>query len=145
MMSRPSLTLRKPSVPSEAAVAAFVAGRDASSVTAAPILSVVASEPELEHIEPAQIIATEAAAIASAKSATRKPKPSSMNNSAMETVPTFQRASRAVVQRRNGAARRRTTVYLDLDVASHLSAALASNDQELSDAVNTALRMWLRK
>lgn len=58
-------------------------------------------------------------------------------------VPSFRRASRAVIERRTRPARRRTTVYLDVDVAAALALALAQRDQELSDAVNGAVRAWL--
>jgi hypothetical protein len=58
-------------------------------------------------------------------------------------VPSFRRASRAVIERRTRPARRRTTVYLDVEVAAELARALAQRDQELSDAVNGAVRSWL--
>lgn len=65
---------------------------------------------------------------------------------AVSTVaaPSFQRASRAIVQRRNRSARRRTTVYLDVDVATKLAAVLQGSEQELSDAVNAAVVEWLK-
>jgi len=34
-------------------------------------------------------------------------------------------------------------VYLDVDVAAELAQALTHRDQELSDAVNRAVRAWL--
>jgi hypothetical protein len=58
-------------------------------------------------------------------------------------APSFRRASRAVIERRTRPARRRTTVYLNVDVAAELALALAQRDQELSDAVNGAVRAWL--
>jgi hypothetical protein len=48
-----------------------------------------------------------------------------------------------VTERRTRPARRRTTVYLDVDVATELALALTQRDQELSDAVNGAVRAWL--
>jgi hypothetical protein len=120
MQPRPSLTLRKPSTISPDAVAAFVAASDsepASSVsgTLAPPLRAV---PAVPPMEPA-------------------------GASRHTDVPSFRRASRAVIERRTRAARRRTTIYLDVDVATELAMALAQRDQELSDAVNGAVRAWL--
>jgi hypothetical protein len=124
MQPRPSLTLRKPSTVSPDAVAAFVAaseGEPASPAngTAAPPLRAV---PSIES----SVAAGELAG------APRH-----------ADVPSFRRASRAVIERRTRPARRRTTVYLDVDVATELALALAQRDQELSDAVNGAVRAWL--
>jgi hypothetical protein len=126
MQPRPSLTLRKPSTVSPDAVAAFVAGSEsepappASSATVAPPLR---SVPSPEPREP------------------RAGEPTSAPRRA--DIPSFRRASRSVIERRTRPARRRTTVYLDLDVATELARALAHRDQELSDAVNAAVRTWL--
>ena len=131
MQPRPSLTLRKPSTASPEAVAAFVAGTEgqgepplSASATAAtpppppsPLRAVPAIDPPVV-IEPA-------------------------TPSHRAEVPSFRRASRAVIERRTRPARRRTTVYLDVDVAAELAQALTHRDQELSDAVNRAVRAWL--
>jgi hypothetical protein len=124
MQPRPSLTLRKPTTVSPDAVAAFVAASEgqsepapsASGTVAPPLRAVPAMEP-LAAVEPA--------------------------GPRHADVPTFRRASRAVIERRTRPARRRTTVYLDVDVAAELALALAHRDQELSDAVNGAIRTWL--
>jgi hypothetical protein len=122
MQPRPSLTLRKPSTASPDAVAAFVSASESeptlSAGTAAPLRAVRSMEPAIAAVEPA--------------GPPRKP-----------DVPSFRRASRAVIERRTRPARRRTTVYLDVNVASELALALAQRDQELSDAVNGAVRAWL--
>jgi hypothetical protein len=123
MQPRPSLTLRKPSTVSPDAVAAFVAASEsgnepavsASGTVAPPLRAVPAMEPS---VEPA-------------------------GASRHTGVPSFRRASRAVIERRTRPARRRTTVYLDVGVAAELAQALAQRDQELSDAVNGAIRTWL--
>ena len=57
--------------------------------------------------------------------------------------PSFRRASRAIVERRTRAPRRRTTIYLEVDVATKLAQVLAERDQDVSDAVNAAVRVWL--
>jgi hypothetical protein len=122
MQPRPSLTLRKPSTVSPDAVAAFVAASDSESEPAAPASGTVApplrAVPSIAVVEPA-------------------------GASRHTEVPSFRRASRAVIARRTRPARRRTTVYLDVDVANELALALAQRDQELSDAVNGAVRAWL--
>ena len=125
MQPRPSLTLRKPSTVSPDAVAAFVAASEsgiepavsASGPVAPPLRAVPAMAPAVA-VDPA--------------GAPRH-----------AGVPSFRRASRAVIERRTRPARRRTTVYLDVDVAAELAQALAQRDQELSDAVNGAIRTWL--
>jgi hypothetical protein len=124
MQPRPSLTLRKPSTVSPDAVAAFVAASDSESepmLSASgtpPLRAVPAMEPLVAVVEPA-------------------------GPPRLTDVPSFRRASRAVIERRTRPARRRTTVYLDVDVATELALALAQRDQELSDAVNGAVRAWL--
>jgi hypothetical protein len=128
MQPRPSLTLRKPTTVSPDAVAAFVAASDgehestpSASGPVAPALRAVAAMEPVAAAEPA-----------GAPGHTRR-----------ADVPSFRRASRAVIERRTRPARRRTTVYLDVDVAAELARALAQRDQELSDAVNGAIRTWL--
>lgn len=64
---------------------------------------------------------------------------------ALQSAPSFAKAHRAVVARRTKPARRRTTVYLDLDVAAMLvaridDAAAEGRRVELSDLVNDLLR-----
>lgn len=125
MQPRPSLTLRKPATVSPEAVAAFVAGSESPSEPVPAVTAPAAPPPALRSIpttEPLTVIAP--------------PAPRS-------DAPTFRRASRAVVERRTRPARRRTTVYLDVDVAAELALALTARDQELSDAVNRAVRAWL--
>jgi hypothetical protein len=123
MQPRPSLTLRKPTTVSPDAVAAFVAASEesepssAGSGAAAPPLRAVPAMESPAAVQPAGHRHTD--------------------------VPSFRRASRAVIERRTRPARRRTTVYLDVNVAAELALALAQRDQELSDAVNGAVRAWL--
>lgn len=118
MQPRPSLTLRKPSTASPEAIAAFVGAEEPDPASAKP--TPTAAPPSLR-------------AVPAAESSTVAP----------GAAPTFRRASRAIVERRTRSARRRTTVYLDVDVAVQLAKVLADRDQELSDAVNTAVRSWL--
>jgi hypothetical protein len=124
MQPRPSLTLRKPSTVSPDAVAAFVAASEsepmlsASGTVVAPLRAVPSMEPSVAVVDPAG--------------------PPRHTN-----VPSFRRASRAVIERRTRPARRRTTIYLDVGVAAELALALGQRDQELSDAVNGAVRAWL--
>jgi hypothetical protein len=122
MQPRPSLTLRKPSTVSSDAVAAFVA---ASEGEPTPPASAAASLRAVPSLEPVVAVAEPAGSLRTAD------------------VPSFRRASRAVIERRTRPARRRTTVYLDVEVAAELARALAQRDQELSDAVNGAVRSWL--
>jgi hypothetical protein len=128
MQPRPSLTLRKPTTVSPDAVAAFVAASEgehesmpsASGPVAPPLRAVPAMEP-----------------------VTRAEPDNAPRHTRRIDVPSFRRASRAVIERRTRPARRRTTVYLDVNVAAELALALAQRDQELSDAVNGAIRAWL--
>jgi hypothetical protein len=123
MQPRPSLTLRKPSTVSPDAVAAFVAGSESEP---APPGTSAAAAPALRSVPSPEPLAGEP---------TGAPR--------RADIPSFRRASRSVIERRTRPARRRTTVYLDLDVATELARALADRDQELSDAVNAAVRSWL--
>ena len=117
----PSLTLRKPSAPpSPDAVAAFVDGGEPD-----------APEPRASA-KPATAAPLRSVPAEAAPPSTSRP-----------DAPTFRRASRSIVERRTKPARRRTTVYLDIDVAHQLAQVLADRDQELSDAVNDAVRAWL--
>jgi len=128
MQPRPSLTLRKPSTASPDAVAAFVSASESESASgpAAP-LRAVSSDPPLRAVSSDPVIV--------AVDLVDPPRKTD--------VPSFRRASRAVIERRTRPARRRTTVYLDVDVAAKLAFTLAQRDQELSDAVNGAVRAWL--
>lgn len=123
MQPRPSLTLRKPSTVSPAAVAAFVAASESESE---PPLSATGTVTSLRAVPSVEPLVVDPAG---------PPR--------RTDVPSFRRASRAVIERRTRPARRRTTVYLDVDVAAELALALAQRDQELSDAVNGAVRAWL--
>lgn len=148
MQTRPSLTLRKPASPSPEAIAAFV---DKSEPTPQPQpekppvhLRAVPTEPEIESPAPT-IVALPTAEIppAATPAKPRKPRPAAEEINRND-APSFRRASRAIAERRTKPSRRRTTVYLDLDVANQLSVALMERDQELSDAVNSAIKTWLR-
>jgi hypothetical protein len=118
MQSRPSLTLRRPSATSASpeAVAAFVQSGDDSE-----------AQPDPSPAPP------------SLRAVPLTPASISTNSAA----PSFRRASRAVVPRRTRPARRRTTIYFDVEVAIDLSGLLTERDQELSDVVNTVVRDWL--
>lgn len=116
MQSRPSLTLRKPASPE--AIAAFVGQDESEPQPSKPSAPAAPAAPVLRALP-------------------------TITPSAPSAAPSFRRASRAIVERRTRPARRRTTVYLDVDVASRLAAVLAEQDQELSDAVNAAVRTWL--
>lgn len=138
MQPRPSLTLRKPSTISPEAVAAFVAGTEGESEPALPASAAVAatlSVPAAVTAPPLRAVpASEPPTVVVSQQVVPPPR---------ADVPSFRRASRAVVERRTRPARRRTTVYLDVDVATELAQALTQRDQELSDAVNSAVRAWL--
>jgi hypothetical protein len=121
--SRPSLTLRKPAAAaSPEAIAAFVD----------------ASEPQNNGPQ----IAT---ANPPLRAVPAPPSPANTRTLPRADVPTFRRASRAIIERRTKPSRRRTTVYLDVELAAQLAQVLADRDQELSDAVNDAVRNWLAR
>jgi hypothetical protein len=128
MQPPPSLTLRKPSTISPEAVAAFVAGSEGESEPTLSATATVSAPPlrAVPAIEPPTVTVSHPAV----------PRPRT-------DAPSFRRASRAVVERRTRPARRRTTIYLDVDVAAELAQALTHRDQELSAAVNNAVRAWL--
>lgn len=138
MQPRPSLTLRKPSTISPEAVAAFVAGTEGESEPALPASAAVAATlpvPAAVTAPPLRAVpAIEPPTVVVSQQVVPPPR---------ADVPSFRRASRAVVERRTRPARRRTTVYLDVDVATELAQTLTQRDQELSDAVNSAVRAWL--
>ena len=119
------LTLRRPSpaTASPEAIAAFVDAAD-STTDPAPALNAAAVP-----VPSAAKLSTVLRAVA--------------NDEPSTSAPSFRRASRAVVHRRTKPSRRRTTVYLDVEVATELAAVLTLRDQELSDAVNAAVRAWL--
>jgi len=133
MQPRPSLTLRKPTTVSPDAVAAFVAASEGAAEPASPASPASAAAPPLRAVP-----ASEPSAASEPSTAAGPAGPPRHAD-----VPSFRRASRAVIERRTRPARRRTTVYLDVDVATELAQALARRDQELSDAVNGAIRGWL--
>jgi hypothetical protein len=58
-------------------------------------------------------------------------------------VPTFRRATRSISKRKTKPDRRRATVYMDIDLARKLAAHCATNELDMSDAVNAALRAYL--
>jgi hypothetical protein len=120
-----SLTLRKPSKASPDAIAAFVGNDEPESGAESSSLK----ESVVTAPLPLRSIPTVASSVPS--------------RTAVVATPSFQRASRAVVERRTGPARRRTTIYFDVDVAVELSRVLVERDQELSDAVNAAVSSWL--
>jgi hypothetical protein len=138
MQSRPSLTLRKPSTISPEAVAAFVAGTEGEGDPTLPAPAVVPATLPV----PAAVTAPSLRAVPAIEPPTVAVSQPAVPPPRAE-VPSFRRASRAVVERRTRPARRRTTVYLDVDVATELAQALTHRDQELSDAVNSAVRAWL--
>ena len=146
MQPRPSLTLRKPSTISPEAVAAFVAGTEGESEPTLPApAAVTATLPAPAAVTapaPAAVTAPPLRAVPAIAPPTVAVSPPAAPSPRAE-VPSFRRASRAVVERRTRPARRRTTVYLDVDVATELAQALTHRDQELSDAVNSAVRAWL--
>lgn len=127
------LELRKPSPVSPAAIAAFVEGGEPDLSAAVPLLRTVADRPTLERNAPKQPAPKTAASKQPVVTTAHPP----------SAAPSFRRPSRAIVQRRTRPDRRRTTVYLDVPVASELAQVLTTNDQELSDAVNEAVRTWL--
>ncbi len=144
MQTRPSLMLRKPASPSPEAIAAFI-DKSEPEPPAPPVLQTAKMNDATPHLravpaEPEEPIIT-AAPIAK----TRKPRPAAEEPTTSRVdAPSFRRASRAIAERRTKPARRRTTIYFDVDVASQLSAALIEHDLELSDAVNSAVKTWLR-
>ena len=100
----------------------------------APLLRAVPAEPEEQITSAPTVLAIK----------TRKPRQAAEESTSRLDAPSFRRASRAIAERRTKPSRRRTTIYFDVDVASQLSAALIERDQELSDAVNAAVKAWLR-
>jgi hypothetical protein len=126
---RPSLIPRKPVVGD---LDAFVNGGE-------PALALVRSaDPQpLPATEP-EIAATPTAP--PAKPSTRPAAPRRV----AEGV-TFRRANRAIIERKTKPARRRTTVYLDLDLVEQLAHVCADQDREMSDAVNEAVRQFVQR
>ena len=139
-MSRQSLTLRRPSSnPPPEAIAAFIGNDDDEGDPPKPAAGAPAKA-SAETTAPSLLRAlpnTEAS-----------PAETTASSNPVETTstsaPSFRRASRAVVTRRTRPARRRTTIYLDVDVAEKLAAVLVRRDQELSDTVNALVRSWLQ-
>lgn len=115
---------------------AFVAGAEDSGAITSPAVEPVAASltpPSLPSLGKAH------------RAVARRVKPAVEPVAALQSVPSFAKAHRAVVARRTKPARRRTTVYLDLDIAAMLSARIddaASTGAriELSDLINDLLR-----
>jgi len=157
MQSRPPLTLRKPSAASPEAIAAFVGKAEDESISATPNTSDAASNTSDATsntsdaaIHPTPNVAVSPAAPAPAPAPALRSVPRKKLSAvsaplpAGTATPSFRRASHAIEQRRTRPARRRTTVYLDVEIAAELAGVLAERDQELSDAVNSAVRDWLK-
>ncbi len=136
--------LRKPASASPEAIAAFIDKTDPeppapamlhiAKTSDAPLLRTVPAEPEEQITSAPTVLAIK----------TRKPRQAAEESTSRLDAPSFRRASRAIAERRTKPSRRRTTIYFDVDVASQLSVALIERDQELSDAVNAAVKAWLR-
>jgi hypothetical protein len=142
MQTRPSLMLRKPASPSPEAIAAFIENSEPSAPTFTDAVAPL-QVPHLHAVPAVNEVQQSPEAVQIAKP--RKPRAASAEEMPVRTeAPSFRRPSRAVVERRTGPSRRRTTIYLDLDIAAQLSAVLVERDQELSDAVNAAVAAWLR-
>lgn len=145
-MPSPSLTLRRPSpaTASPEAIAAFVDAADSVPADPMPAPNTVPAP------NPAPTTSRRATAVEQRRSSAlpsisqHSPVPlRALSDEPSTSAPSFRRASRAVVHRRTKPARRRTTVYLDVDVATELASMLTVRDQELSDAVNAAVQAWL--
>jgi len=134
-MPTPHLELRKPSKASPEAIAAFV-GNAQDDAVSATLNTSDETTPEVAVASAAETPALRA--VPRKKLANPSPPPAST------VTPSFRRASHAVEQRRTRPARRRTTVYFDVEIATELAGVLAARDQELSDAVNAAVRAWLK-
>jgi hypothetical protein len=119
-MPTPSLTLRKPAALSPEAVAAFVGSDEGEPASPKP-QAVAASSPVLRTVTQREQVNTVSAA----------------------DSPSFQRASRAIAERKGRAPRRRTTIYFDVDVVTKLAAHLKGGNQQVSDVVNDVVRAWL--
>lgn len=145
MQSRPSLTLRKPSsAPSPEAIAAFVeSGNDESEREKSS--GNTGSTPVGARELPGPAQGAERSSLTAPAPTLRAVPATSATDSIKIATPSFRRASRAVVERRTRPARRRTTIYFDVDVATELAAVLTARDQELSDVVNDVVREWLAK
>jgi hypothetical protein len=144
MAKRTSLTLRKPSAskPVDPTVLeAFVGGGASEPVQA--VVTPIRSEPT--EPAPAPLPTPKASAPAQAAPAPKAPakvKPAGPRL-VEDEVPTFRRASKAISKRKTKADRRRTTVYMQLDVARELAEYCGQHDTEMSEVVNQAVREFL--
>ncbi len=118
-MSKPSLTLRKPRTkPAQPAeIQAFIEGCESEQIA-----TTVPSSPE--RIPPNAI-------------PLRSVSPEAID------IPSFRRANKSIAHRKTKPHRRRTTVYMELDIAKELAKHCVEHDEDMSDAVNKALRAWL--
>lgn len=125
------LSLRSKPTTLHVAADAFVAGAEDGASITSPAIEPVAAPPTTPSLGKAP------------RAVARRPPP--VEPVEPVTPPSFAKARRAVVARRTKPARRRTTVYLDLDVATNLAAridaaASAGERLELSDLINDLLR-----
>lgn len=138
------LSLRnKPTLHVAADADRFVAGADDGGMLASPLVEsvepIAASPPTPSLNKPHRAVVARRAKPAEPIVEPVEPV------AALQVAPSFAKAHRAVVERRTKPSRRRTTVYLDLDIASMLAAridAAASTGArlELSDLINDLLR-----
>src|SRR4051812_14173784 len=133
MQSRPPLTLRKPSAASPEAIAAFVGKAEDESISATPNTSDATpntsdatSNTSDAAIHPTPNVAVSPAAPAPGLRSVPRKKLSAVSAPlpAGTATPSFRRASHAIEQRRTRPARRRTTVYLDVEIAAELAGVL---------------------
>jgi hypothetical protein len=136
MSKRAPLTLRKPGQrPDPRAIEAFIDGGDQEDTEKAHGSS-LAPVPTSEHTTELSA-GTEDIAQASPPTGPHEPL------SEAGDVPTFRRATRSIAKRKTKPDRRRATVYMDIDLARKLAAHCATNELDMSDAVNAALRAYL--
>jgi hypothetical protein len=141
-MSRPSLGLRKPKPATTVDIEAFVNGAQEEAVTEVePVESVAQEVVEASPAAPPprKKSAREPALVsvpAPKREESRAPKQTS-------PLPTFQRASKALIERKTKGAMRRTTVYMRLDLAQRLAEYCGREQCEMSQAVNEAIEAYL--
>lgn len=132
---KPTISLRRPSLPPLHVVEAFVGGAPTSAVDGPAEPTAMAAPAPLPIAE----AASEVPPVAAPERMPSPPPPYATRN-ANEITHT---ARPGLVQRRSGRVRRRTTVYLEPALAKKLTLYCAAHEIELSAVAEEAIRRFL--
>jgi hypothetical protein len=145
----PMASFRRATRPTDSAVAAFVGLGDAPGDTPAPVATPL--EPSNETEAPISTAALHESEQSLARSPVTPPTGVAPpeQEQPLEAKPTLARAPakwrRKTLLRSDGRELRKQTIYLDAELSHGLMIACAEKQYELSEAIEEAVNLWLKK